>query len=331
MTNADPETVHDASPRSASAAGSTVTPRPAPPLRHRLRRDWWIYLFLLPTILGYGAYTVYPLVASWWYALLDWPGFADSGTFIGLENFTRLVKDGLFWNSFKNSLVFLICAVPLRVVLALVLAILLNRRKTPFKGFLRTLFFLPVVTTGAIIGVVFTLLLDSSGPISLALVASGLMDSPSNFVANTGTSLYAAVAVWVWKWLGITMIYWLAALQTIPEDVREAAMIDGAGALHEFRYITLPLLVPFLVIITLIDTVGALNVFDLMFTLTGGGPSFSSEVIEIFIYRTAFGATVPQLGYASAAAVFFGVLTMALAVGQAVGLRWARRATGAMR
>src|SRR5690625_7843989 len=111
------------------------------------------------------------------------------------------------------------------------------------------------------------------------------------------------------------MIDWPAALQPMPDDAREAAMIDGAGPAREFRHITLPLLIPFLVIITLIDTVGALNVFDLMYTLTGGGPSFSSEVIEIFIYRTAFGATVPQLGYASAAAVLFGLLTMGLAVG----------------
>src|SRR5690625_6173758 len=103
------------------------------------------------------------------------------------------MADGLFWNSFGNSLIFLICAVPLRVGIALFLAILLNRRKTPFKGFLRTLFFLPVVTTGAIIGVVFTLLLDSSGPVSIALVTAGLLDSPANFVANTGTSLYAGI------------------------------------------------------------------------------------------------------------------------------------------
>lgn len=295
----------------------------------RLRRDWWIYVFLLPTILGYGAYTVYPLLASWWFALLDWPGFADSGTFIGLENFQRLVADELFWNSFRNSLLFLILAVPLRVGLALFLAILLNRKRTPFKGLLRTLFFLPVVTTGAIIGVVFTLLLDAGGPISLALVGIGLLDAPVNFVASTDTSLVAGVAVWVWKWLGITMIYWLAALQTIPDEVHEAAMIDGARPWQEFVRITMPLLVPFLVIITLIDTVGALNVFDLMYTMTGGGPSFSSEVIEIFIFRTAFGATVPQLGYASAAAVLFGLMTMGLAVAQAVGVRWARRATGA--
>lgn len=331
MTHADPGLLRSATGAKSEAVSPDVTPRAAPGLLARLRRDWWIYLFLLPTIVGYGAYTVYPLVASWWYALLDWPGFAATGTFIGLDNFERLMADGLFWNSFGNSLIFLICAVPLRVGIALFLAILLNRRKTPFKGFLRTLFFLPVVTTGAIIGVVFTLLLDSSGPVSIALVTAGLLDSPANFVASTGTSLYAGIAVWVWKWLGITMIYWLAAVQTIPDDVREAAMIDGAGPGREFRHITLPLLIPFLVIITLIDTVGALNVFDLMYTLTGGGPSFSSEVIEIFIYRTAFGATVPQLGYASAAAVLFGLLTMGLAVGQAVGVRWARRATGAMK
>src|SRR5699024_8577037 len=144
---------------------------------------------------------------------------------------------------------------PLRVGIALFLAILLNRRQTPLKGLLRPLSFLPVVPTAALIGVVFTLLLDSRGPLSSALVAAGLLGPPANCVAHTGTSLDAGIAVWVWKWLGITMIYWLAALQTIPDDVREAAMIDGAGPGREFRHITLPLLIPFLVIITLIDTV----------------------------------------------------------------------------
>jgi multiple sugar transport system permease protein len=302
--------------------------RPRPGRLRRLRKDWWIYLFLLPTLVGYGAYTIYPLLASWWFAFLDWPGFADAGTFIGVENFARLIEDELFWNAFWNSIVFLVIAVPLRVGLALALAIVLNRRKTPFKGFFRTLFFLPVVTTGAIVGIVFTLLLDASGPVSMSLVWAGLIESPANFAADAGTSLFAGIAVWVWKWLGITLIYWLAALQTIPQGVHEAAMIDGAGPWAEFRRVTLPLLVPFLVIITLIDTVAAFNVFDLMQTLTGGGPSFSSEVIEIFIFRTAFQATVPQLGYASAAAVLFGLLTMVLAIAQALGMRWARSRMG---
>lgn len=294
----------------------------------RLRESWWIYLFLLPTFLGYGIYTVYPLVASWWYAFLDWPGFAARGEFIGLANFRLLWADDLFWNSFRNSLIFLVVAVPLRVGLALLLAIVLNRPGTPARGLFRTLLFLPVVTTGAIIGVVFTLILDASGPVNAALVWSGLTESPVNFLGQSGTSLISVIGVWVWKWLGITLIYWLAALQTIPSELYEAARIDGATSWTEFRHITLPLLRPFLVIITLIDMVGALNVFDLVMTLTGGGPAFSSEVVEVYIYRTAFGATVPQLGYASAAAVLFGLLTMGLAVAQALGIRAVRKGMG---
>lgn len=305
--------------------------RPQAPLPPRdsfaaqLRRSWWIYLFLLPTFLGYGAYTVYPLLASWWYAFLDWPGFALRGTFIGLDNFRMLLTDDLFWNSFGNSLLFLVVAVPLRVGGALLLALLLNSRRTPLRGLFRTLIFLPVVTTSAIVGVVFTLILDAGGPVNTALVRLALLESPVNFAASSDTSLLTVVAVWVWKWLGITMIYWLAALQTIPPELGEAARMDRASAWQEFRHITLPMLVPFLVIITLIDVIGALNVFDLVVTLTGGGPAFSSEVIEIFIYRTAFQATVPELGYASAAAVLFGLMTMLLAVGQVLGVRAVRR------
>ncbi|MGP9539158.1 carbohydrate ABC transporter permease [Brachybacterium sp. AOP43-C2-M15] len=302
----------------------TDAPRSRKSLLRRIRERWWVYLFLLPTLVGYGLYTVYPLIASWVYAFMDWPGFAVGGTFNGLENFVRLWNDPLFWNAFGKSLLFLVVAMPTRVVLALLLALWLNSRATPFKGVFRTLFFLPVVTTGAIIGIVFTLLLDAQGPISLALVWAGITESPTNFVAHPGTSLWAGVAVWVWKWLGITMIYWLAALQTVPADVHEAAQIDGASGWQEFWRVTLPLLIPFLIIITLIDTVSALNVFDLMQTMTGGGPAFSSEVIEIFIYRTAFAATTPQLGYASAAAVLFGLLTVVLAVVQALGIRAAR-------
>ncbi len=303
---------------------------PSPPVRRtvwrRMRDDWWIYLFLLPTVLGYGAYTVYPLLASWYYAFLDWPGFADAGTFIGFANFELLWADDLFWNAFRNSMLFLVIAVPLRVGIALLLAIVLNRPTTPMRGLFRTLLFLPVVTTGAIVGVVFTLILDAGGPVNLALVKSALVDSPVDFLGSSGLSLYSVIGVWVWKWLGITLIYWLAALQTIPSELYEAARVDGASVWKEFRHVTLPLLVPFLVVITLIDMVGALNVFDLVMTLTGGGPAFSSEVVEVYIYRTAFGATVPQLGYASAAAVLFGVLTMVLAVAQALGIRAARKA-----
>jgi multiple sugar transport system permease protein len=122
------------------------------------------------------------------------------------------------------------------------------------------------------------------------------------------------------------MIYWLAALQTIPRELYEAARVDGANWWNQLRFITLPLLVPFAIVIILITAVGTLHVFPLVQTMTGGGPFFATEVMEIYIYRTAFGGeasmgTMPRLGYASAAGVFFGVTVMILALLQAWGIR----------
>jgi multiple sugar transport system permease protein len=310
----------EAGPRSGGSAFSRVS--------RRLWKDRWIYLFLFPTLLLYGMYTVWPIVASWYYSLLDWNGFERSGRFVGLANFYELARDPLFWNAFRNTFIFLAISVPLRVGFALVLAVVLNDRRLPFANLFRTALFLPVVTTGAIVGVVMRLVLDPvSGPVNLILMDLELITRPINFLGRASSALYSAIGVWVWKWLGITLIYWLAALQTIPGELYEAARIDGAGPFRLFRHITLPMLTPFTVIIVLITAVEATNVFDLLLTLTGGGPFFSSEVIDIYIYRWAFTSTIPRLGYASAAAIFFGISVLLLTAAQVVGVRRARRRT----
>jgi len=156
------------------------------------------------------------------------------------------------------------------------------------------------------------------------LLNSHILGQPLNFLGNAGLALYSAVGIWVWKWLGITLIYWLAALQTIPRDLYEAAELDGATPWDRFRTITLPLLTPFTIIITLITVIEATNVFDLMLTLTGGGPFYATEVIDIFVYRQAFTSNVPRLGYSSAAAIFFGVSFVVLASIQILILRKVR-------
>jgi len=294
----------------------------------RLWRDRWLYLFLLPTVLLTSAYTIWPILASLHYSLLDWNGFESEGTFVGLANYAELAADPQFWNAFTNTVIFLVLAVPLRVGLALVLAVILNDPRLPFATLFRTALFLPVVTTGAIVGVVMRFVLDpTGGPVNVALVESGLLDRPVNFLGQASLALPSAVGIWVWKWLGVTLIYWLAALQTIPKDLYEAARIDGASWGEQFRHVTVPLLLPFLAIITLITAVEATNVFDLLLTLTGGGPFYSTEVIDIFVYREAFAANIPRLGYASAAALFFGMGVILLVALQAlVGARLRRRA-----
>jgi multiple sugar transport system permease protein len=287
--------------------------------------DRWIYVFLLPTLTLVGAFTIYPVIASIWFSLLDWNGFERAGTFIGIGNYKELIGDPLFWNAFRNTIVFLVLAVPLRVGLALILAVILNKRFR-FVRLFRTALFLPVVTTAAIVGVVMRYVLDpTGGPLNIALLNSHILAQPLNFLGNASLALYSAVGIWVWKWLGITLIYWLAALQTIPNDIYEAAEIDGASAWDRFRTITVPLLTPFTIIITLITVIEATNIFDLMLTLTGGGPFYATEVIDIFVYRQAFTSNVPRLGYSSAAAIFFGICFIALAIAQIVVLTRIRR------
>ncbi|MFW5474931.1 carbohydrate ABC transporter permease [Knoellia sp. CPCC 206450] len=297
-------------------------------MRGRLHGSFWPWVFLTPTVVLFGLYTLWPVVASWWYSLLSWSGFEAEKTFVGLQNYRDVLADPLFWNSFKVTMLFMVVTVPLRVGLGLLIALLLNHPKLPLQRLFRTAFFLPVVTTTAIVGVVMQFIFDpASGPVNLGLQRVGL-DGGVDFLGSSSTALWTVMGVHTWKWVGVTMIYWLAALQTVPRDVLEAAQVDGASQWRTFRHVTLPLLVPFLVIITLLTVEQNLQIFDLMLTMTGGGPYYSTEVIEIYIYRWAFAATIPQLGFASAAAVVLGLVLLLVGVGQLWGIRAARRMAG---
>ncbi|UFU03070.1 sugar ABC transporter permease [Ruania suaedae] len=308
---ASPTLIAETATRSGSAARKTAK-RPGQRSRER-RRNLWIYAFLLPTFILYGLYTLYPMVASYWYSLVEWNGFSSQQTFVGVENYRRVFADPLFWSSVRVTLLFMLIVAPLRVFGAFALAILLNSPKLPLRSFFRTAYFLPVVTTTAIVGVVMRFIFDpASGPTAALAQIFGL--GPIDLLGSSETALITAGVVYVWKFFGITLIYWLAALQTIPADLYEAARIDGAGPVRLFRYITLPMLIPFLLIITVLTIEDCFHAFDLMQTMTAGGPFFSTEIIEIYIYRWAFAASIPQLGFASAAAVLFGVIVLLVVI-----------------
>lgn len=293
-------------------------------------RTTWIWIFLVPTVVLYGVYTIYPIIASYWYSLVEWNGFDSGQKFVGLSNYREVFADPLFWNSFKVTLFFMLLVVPARVLLTLLLAMVLNSPKLPLIGLLRSAFFIPVVTTTAIIGVVMRFILDpASGPISTALMKLGF--GGVDFLGDQHLALPTAAVLYVWKFFGVTMIYWLAALQTIPHELYEAARIDGAGTGQLFRHITLPMLKPFLIIITVLTVEETFHNFDLMYTLTGGGPYFHTEIIEIYIYRWAFAASIPQLGHASAAAVIFGLLVAVVGALQLWGVYAGRRLRGDQR
>lgn len=311
------------------AGHQSVTARRAGAPRGVLARLWadrWIYLFLMPTAILYSMYALWPIGVSWWYSLLEWNGFGDTGEYIGLDNYREVFRDGFFWRAVGRTFLFAVITVPIRIMLALVVAVMLNNPRFPFARFFRTAFFVPVVTTTAIIGVVMQFVFDpAGGPVNVFLLDSGLVDRPVNFLGDSSTALYTVMGVHVWKWFGVTMIYWLAALQTINQELYEAARVDGASPSNVFWHITLPILKPFILIIAVLTFIDTMEVFDLILTMTNGGPFFSTEVIDVFIYRQAFAATIPRLGYASAAAVGFGLLTISLAIIQFVTVRNARR------
>ena len=306
------------------------------PARHqrglwqRVADNRWVYLFMLPSLALTVMFTLYPIFASFYYSLFQWSGFTAAPFYIGTQNFSEVIVDNQFYNAFKNSFIFMFCSVPIKLTLALIIAIVLNDRALRLAPVFRTMFFVPVVTTTAIVGIVMTFVMSPfNGPINMILLDMGVLSRPIDFFGDPKLALFSAVGVEIWKWLGQPMIYWLAALQTIPASLYEAAEVDGANWWRKFLHITVPLLKPFAIVIVLITAVGTLNVFALVMTLTGGGPYFASEVMEVYIYRTAFGAanslTLPRIGYACAAAVYFGLSVMVVATIQMLGARWANQ------
>jgi ABC-type sugar transport system permease subunit len=290
------------------------------------RQIWtarWCYIFMLPSLALAALFTFYPVVSSWYISLLNWTGIESQGVYIGLANYREALDDTFFWNAFRRTFLFALVSVPTMVGLAFVVAIVLNDQVLRLSTVFRTIFFLPVVTTTAIVGVVMSLILNPfDGPVNIVLVSLGLIRAPIDFLGDPDIALWSVAGVFVWKWMGISMIYWLVAFQTVPRELHEAAEVDGASGWQRHRFITIPLILPFGAIITLIATVGALQVFPLVQSMTHGGPFFSTELVEVYIYRLAFAATGrPRLGYASAVAVFFGVTVLLFVIGQGWGLR----------
>ncbi|MFC3803992.1 carbohydrate ABC transporter permease [Cohnella sp. GCM10012308] len=288
--------------------------------KSRRKTQAWCWLFLTPTLLLFLAFQAWPILAGIYYAMLDWSGLTSDSTFVGTDNFVSVANDYYFWNAFKNSFKFMLGVVPLHLIVPLILAVILNRPGLRGASFYRTLIFLPVVTTTSIVGIIMVFIWGSDGAVNGALHGIGLLDEPIDWLGDPSWSMFTVVIVSVWKNLGINMVYWLAGLQSIPKELYEAAEMDGARGSKLFFRITVPLLLPIGAVILLLNVVNSLKAFDLIKTMTNGGPFFATDVVSTYIYRYAFSSEMglPQLGYAAAAGIFFAVTICVLAVAQNV-------------
>ena len=277
--------------------------------KQKLKLNAWCWFFMIPTLILYILFQGYPIISSIFYSTLDWSGMSSYATFVGLDNFKELLSDKLFINSIVNSFKYMILYVPLQLSISLLLAYLLDSVLKKGVPFYRTLFFLPVITTASIVGIIMIFIFGGTGPVNQVLKILGMTKS-INWLGNSGTALFTVIFIGVWKDVGTFMIYWLAALQSVPQDVYEAAEVDGAGKFRTFRSVVFPIILPIGGIIAVLCTIGSLKVFDIVQTMTEGGPFFATDVVATFVYRSAYSSSMgmPRLGYASAAAMLFGLM-----------------------
>ena len=301
-----------------------------------MRVNGWSYVYIAPFLLLVIAFTIYPIFASLGYTLYQWNGVGNPTRYVGLSNFEQVVHDAIFWQSFGHTVLYAVVLVPVQLLLALTLALVLNDRTLHFSTFYRTVYFVPAITAPAIIGIVFQLMLSNFGDaISGVMVELHLLHQPIDWLGDPRAALWIVIAIGIWNTLGYNLVYFLAGLQTIPAELYEAARIDGAGAVSQFVHVTIPGLREVGLIILFLAILGSLQVFDLVQVLTGGGPFYASEVVNTYIYHQAFGggglgagggaAAQPNVGFASAASFFYGLLLLAITATQALVWRWARR------
>lgn len=266
------------------------------------------YAFIFPYIAFFLAFRILPALYG---VLLSFGDVSLSGQFrlVGLDNFARLVEDDVFWHSLRVTTIYALLAIPLSVVLSMLMAQLCNRTLRGMS-FYRSLFFLPVVTSPVISGIIFVWLFSGGGPIDELLGTAGL--ELGSWLQSKYLVLPALALVAAWGSFGYNMLILLSGMLAIPPDYYEAAELDGAGAWTRFRYITLPLLKPALFFVLVLETVKSFQAFDTIYVMTGGGPARGSYTLTFMIFDQGFGYF--DFGYASAVGVVLLVITLILSL-----------------
>ncbi|TDQ41223.1 carbohydrate ABC transporter permease [Aureibacillus halotolerans] len=292
--------------------------RPKKLSKRKRQRYIWAYVFLFPQIIMFFVFSLYPIIMSYVYSFYDWSGIGPLDDFVGFANYWQLLTSDRFWASLLNSFYYVAGTTVLSVGFALILAIILNDQRMKGKGFYRTIYFLPVVTTTAIVGIIMSSIFGINGLANAIITGLHLSERPIPFLSDATLAMGILIVVGAWKGLGINMVYWLAGLQSIPNELYESAQLDGAGFWRTLRHITLPLLKPIFAVIMLLSIVGGINAFDLVKTLTNGGPYYQTETLDLFIYNYAFSSDTTggdtRMGYASAAGVLLGMITFVISL-----------------
>lgn len=271
-----------------------------------------IILYLFPAFALILVFIYYPIIQNFIYSLYRWSSLSPTKTFIGLDNYKRLFSDNVFYLALKNNTLYagisVICQCGIGLIIAAVLEDKIFRK---FQGFFRTVFFLPAVISMTVVGLLWQLIYNPSiGIVNAFMNLVGLGKYVHVWLGESSTAIYAVIFVSQWQYIGYIALLYLLAIQKIPEELYESAVIDGANKIKSFIYITVPQVKEMILVSTIITVIGSYKLFDEIYVMTAGGPGHSTEVLATYMYRAAF--RNDEMGYATAFATVIFFITFIL-------------------
>ena len=295
------------------SAASTTTTTDRKPRRRRgiSRRTWTGYLYVAPLMLWLAFTILYPLISAVFLSVQDIKIIGTPGKFVGLANYTRLLTNDAFWESLLRSAGWVVGNAAVQTLAAFAAALMLNQRFRG-RGAARIWIILSWIVPAVVVVIIWRWLLSSSGVVNYLLTTLGIVGEPIGFFSTPRAAQASVILINAWRWFPFMTVTLLAGMQSIPRELYEAAAVDGATAVQRFWSITFPLLGPVLFVLGLVGTLMSFNVFDVIWLLTGGGPSDATTTLPVLIYVTAF--TKYRLSQAAAISVVSGVLLLLFAL-----------------
>jgi raffinose/stachyose/melibiose transport system permease protein len=285
---------------------------PGETIRRPGRSGWLtILIFLPPALLLFTIFVAMPMGEAAWYSFYNWNGYGRPENFVGLKNYVSLIGNAAFTRALANNLIIIVASLAIQLPLALGVALILAKRIWGAVAF-RMIFFLPYILADVAAGLIWRFVFD--GDYGLASAITGLFGAPPVYLlADKNWAFSAVLIVIIWKYFGFHMMLYIAGLQSLDKSLLEAAEMDGATAVQRFRYITLPLLGPMIRLSVFFSVVGALQLFDMIVPLTGGGPFDTTNTMVSYLYY--FGITRMRVGFGSAVGVVLFLFCVTFALG----------------
>lgn len=292
-----------------------LTKQEAVVVKRTKKKKWWksyALYFILPSFLLYSLFIVYPTASSLYLSLTSWNGISPEIKFIGFDNFKEIFQSERVHNAFKNTIILTVVIVILENIVALGLAILIEQIRR-FSNFFRIAFYLPVLLSGIVMGFIWKIIYNYNfGALSQILDKVGLSQFKVDWLGDSELSIYAIIFATVWKQSGYYMIIYLAALQGVPQELHEAAKIDGANRWQQFRHVTFPLLSGAVTVSVILSTISSLKIFDQIAIMTDGGPGFATETLTYIVYKVAFAEARQGFGTALSLVLFALILIVSI-------------------